>query len=37
VRRAFETLYGLVPLISLLSYVVVAIVAQVGLDLLSYL
>lgn len=37
IRRVFTTLYGMVPLITLLSYVAIAIVAQVGLDLLSYL
>jgi len=37
VRRVFTTLYGLVPLVTLLSYVVVAVIAQIGLDLLSYL
>lgn len=36
-RTVFTTMYGLVPLVTLLSYVVVAIVAQVGLDLLSQL
>lgn len=37
VRRVFGSLYGLVPLITLVSYIVVAILAQVRLDLLSYL
>jgi uncharacterized membrane protein len=37
VRRVGATLYGWTPLISLLAYVVVAIVAQLRLDVLSYI
>jgi uncharacterized membrane protein len=37
VQSAFRQLYGFVPLITLLSYVVILIVAQAGLDLLSFL
>ncbi len=37
VRRVFHHLYGFVPLVTLLSYVVVLLLAQQGLDLLSYL
>ena len=36
-RRLFEAAYGYVPLITLLSYIVVAIVAQVRLDVLNHL
>lgn len=37
VQRAFHHLYGFTPLITLLSYLVVLLLAQAGLDLLSFL
>jgi uncharacterized membrane protein len=37
VRGVFGNLYGFVPLVTLVSYLVIALIAQVRLDVLSYL
>jgi uncharacterized membrane protein len=37
VQRAFQQVYGFTPLVTLLSYLVVLLLAQAGLDLLSFL
>ncbi|MES2170203.1 MAG: vitamin K epoxide reductase family protein [Actinomycetota bacterium] len=37
VKRVFKQIYGFTPLVTLLSYLLVLVLAQVGLDLLSFL